>query len=477
VLIDGELRDPLSGATLDQVFPGNGQVVAQVARCAGDDVDAAVNAARRALDSGWSEMTARDRRRLLLGYARLINDHAAELARLQTLDSGMPLQMSQGFMLGPEMAADFFEFYAGCVDKEMGEVLPVYPTAGFDYTLRQPLGVVACITAFNAPLYLYAAKVGPALACGNTVVVKPSEVGATATLRLAELALEAGIPAGVVNVITGLGAECGEPLVTHPGIDAVSFTGGVATGRHIAKLAADGLKRVVLELGGKSANIVFDDGDVPLAAMLSAGMVAYGLSGQGCACATRALVHESKVEEFTQNAVGTMAFMAPGDPFDAATMAGPVISAKQLDRVLQYVARGREEGATVVCGGERVGGEFAEGFYVQPTVLLTTNDTRPAREEIFGPVLSVISFSDEDEAVRLANDCDYDLAGVITTRDVKRAHRVAAKVRAGTLGINNYSIAATTPFGGVRKSGYGREGSRHALADYSYVKNVFVDMS
>ena len=477
VLVDGEIRAPLSGRTLDHVFPGNGEVVGVVARCEAADVDAAVGAARRALDGGWRDMNVRDRRRLLLDYARLVAAHNEELARLQTLDSGMPIQMSQGFLLGPEMVADFIEYYAGLVDKEIGEVLPVYPGAGFDYTLREPLGVVACITAWNAPVYLFGAKVAPALAVGNTVVVKPSEIGSAATLRLAELALEAGIPKGVINVITGLGPECGEPLVTHAGVDAVSFTGGTATGRHIQRLAADSLKRVVLELGGKSASVVFEDADIAAAGMLSAGMVAYGLSGQGCACATRALVHQSMLEEFNQTVVSTMAFMTPADPFDPATMAGPLISDRQLERVLGYVEKGRAEGATVVSGGERLGGDLAAGFYMQPTLLLTSNQTTPAREEIFGPVLCSIPFSDEEEAIRLANDTPYGLAGVINTRDLKRAHRVAARIRSGTVGINGYSIQATTPFGGIKQSGYGREGSRHAIADYSSMKNVYVDLS
>jgi aldehyde dehydrogenase (NAD+) len=475
VLVDGEVRDPLSARTLDQVFPGTGGVVAKVAACDGRDVDAAVVAAQTALEGGWRTLNARDRRRLLLGYARLLLEHAEELARLQTLDSGMPMQMSAGDVIGSPTAADYFEFYAGCVDKPIGEVLPVYGNA-FDYTLREPLGVVACITAWNAPVYLYAAKVAPALACGNTVIVKPSEIGATATLRLAELALEAGIPKGVINVITGTGADCGEPLVTHDGIDAVSFTGGTSTGRHIAALTGARLKPTVLELGGKSANIVFEDGDIGLGAMLSAGMVAYGLSGQGCACATRALVQRSRLDEFTKTAVDTMAFMAPGDPFDPATMAGPLVSARQLDRVVGIVQRGVEEGVEVNCGGNRLGGDLAGGFFMEPTVLSTTNDSTPAREEIFGPVLSIIPFDDEEEAIRLANDTPYGLAGVVTTNDLKRAYRVAARLRTGTLGINSYSVQATTPFGGVKQSGRGREGSMQALDDYSSRKNVYVEL-
>jgi len=394
----------------------------------------------------------------------------------------MELQLAQLWeeLLGVRpvgVTADFFEFYAGLTDKAVGEVLPAYPAKSLDYTLREPLGVVACITAWNAPVYLFGAKVAPALACGNTVVVKPSEIGSAVTLRLAELALMAGIPAGVVNVITGLGSDCGEPLVTHPGVDAVSFTGGTETGRRVAALGAETPKRVVLELGGKSANVVFEDGDIGLGAALSAGMVTYGLSGQGCACATRALVQRSRIDEFLETAVGTMAFMQPADPFDAATMAGPLISERHLHRVLGYVEKGREEGAEVRCGGQRMLGGLASGFYVAPTVLLTSNDMTPAREEIFGPVLSVIPFDDEDEAVRLANDSPYGLAGVITTNDLKRAHRVALRLRTGTLGINGYSIQATTPFGGIKQSGYGREGSAHALADYSYLKNVYVELS
>jgi aldehyde dehydrogenase (NAD+) len=476
VLVDGVIRDPLSGKTTDQIFPGTGQVVGSTALCDSRDVDAAVGAARKALEGGWAEMNARDRRRLLLSYARVIEAHAEELGKLQTLDSGMPIQMSAGWILGPDMTADWFEFYAGLVDKAVGEVLPAYPNKALDYTLREPLGVVACITAWNAPVYLYAAKVAPALACGNTIVVKPSEVGATVTLRLAELALEAGIPAGVVNVITGLGEDCGDPLVTHPDVDAISFTGGTATGKRVAARAAESLKRVVMELGGKSANIVFEDGDIGLAAALSAGMVGYGLVGQACASATRALVHKSRIDEFIEGALGMMAIFTPADPFDPATMAGPLVSERQLQRVLGYVEKGRQEGAEVRTGGSRIEGDLAGGFYMEPTLLCTTNDTTPAREEIFGPVLSVIPFEDEAEAIRLANDTPYGLAGVIMTGDLKRAHRVAAQVKAGTLGINGYSIQATTPFGGVKQSGYGREGSAHAMADFSYTKNIYIEL-
>nr|MDQ6919872.1 aldehyde dehydrogenase family protein [Candidatus Dormibacteraeota bacterium] len=367
VFIDGEIRDPLSGRTQDQVFPGNGQVVGQTALGDAKDVDAAVAAAQKALEGEWGGLNVRDRRRLLLAYARLIDEHKDELGKLQTIDVGMPIALSGGWILGPEMTADFFEYYAGLVDKAVGEVLPVYPNNALDYTLREPLGVVACITAWNAPIYLYGAKVAPALAAGNTAVVKPSEIGAASTLRLAELAHEAGIPAGVVNVISGLGPECGEPLVKHEGGDAISFTGGTATGWRIAAMAAEGLKRTVLELGGKSANIVFEDGDINLGGALSAGMITFGTSGQYCAAATRALVHRSKMDQFLEAAVGMLAFMQPGDPFDPGTMAGPMISERQLERVLGYIEKGKAEGARVVVGGGRPA-QFDKGFFVEPTL-------------------------------------------------------------------------------------------------------------
>ena len=480
VLVDGLVRDPLSQRSVDQVFPGNGRVVAQVARCDAADVDAAVAAARRALESGdWPSLNARDRRRMLLAYAQLIEEHREELALLNVLDSGVPVQMSSSFNVGPDAVADMFQYYAGFVDKELGEVLPAYPGPAFDYTMREPVGVVTCITAWNAPIYLFGAKVAPALACGNTVVVKPSELGASATLRIAELAIEAGIPPGVVNVITGLGQECGEPLVAHPGVDMISFTGGVATGKRIAALAAQSLKRVVLELGGKSAVIVFDDADLSVAAMFGAGMVSYGMSGQGCVCTTRALVQADMLEEYSAQVASAMAWMQPGDPFDPATIGGPIITERQLERVLGYVDKGREEGATVVCGGNRLTeGAYADGWFMAPTLLSDVrNDMTPARDEIFGPVLCALPFTDEDDAVRIANDSDFGLGGVVMTRDLKRAHRVAARIKAGTVGINTYTMCASLPFGGVKQSGYGREGSRHTLADYSNLKNVLVDMS
>jgi aldehyde dehydrogenase (NAD+) len=474
VLVHGEFRDPLSGKTTDQVFPGTGQVVGKVALADENDVNAAVESANKA-QPGWADMNARDRRRVLLAFARLIDENKDELARLQTLDAGIAMQMSAGWPLGPEMTSDFLEFYAGTVDKEQGEILPTYPAPALNYTLREPLGVVACITAWNAPLYLFGAKVAPALACGNTVVVKPSEIGTASTLRLGELALQAGIPKGVINIISGLGPDCAEPLIKHDGIDAVSFTGSVTVGRRVAALAAETPKRVVLEMGGKSANIVFDDAEMSAAGSLSAGMVAYGLSGQGCACATRAIVQKSAMDDFLNTAVATMGFMQPGDPFDPMSMTGPVISERQLQRIQGFVDKGQEEGAELKLGGGRLD-NLTPGFYFAPTLLFGTNDMTPMREEIFGPVLSVIPFETEDEAVRIANDSPYGLGGVITTNNLTRAHRVAKALKTGTIGINGYSVGSTTPFGGVKQSGYGREGSAHALNDYSYIKSVYIDL-
>jgi aldehyde dehydrogenase (NAD+) len=362
------------------------------------------------------------------------------------------------------------------VDKLAGQTLPPYQ--GGDHmvlTLREPVGVVGAVIPWNAPLLLFAQKVAPALAAGCTIVVKPSEYATFAVLRLARLIADAGVPAGVLNIVTGPGEPTGDALINHPMIEKLSFTGSRAVGRKIMTAAAGTFKRVSLELGGKSPAVVFPDADVGTAAAVTMGTVTLGLSGQVCLAQTRALVHRDAVGEFLAAAemIGGMA--SYGNPFDPAVTASPLINARQLDRVLRLIAEGQAEGARLVCGGTRSEGELAAGNFITPTLFTdVSNDMTIAREEIFGPVLSVIPFTDEDEAVRIANDTEYGLAATVWTSDIKRAMRMTKAIRAGTVGINGYQLEPHAAFGGYRQSGLGREGGREAIESYTEVKTVLL---
>jgi aldehyde dehydrogenase (NAD+) len=478
--IAGEWVDALSGQTLPHIHPATRETTVTIARGRAADVDRAVRAARAAFDDGpWPEMSAQDRRRVLLKIAALVDEHAAALNRLQTLDNGMPIMFSSMHQVSASFLVDAFEYYAGWVDKVGGRTIPVYPGQAFDFTLREPVGVVAAIIPWNAPLVLLALKLAPALAMGNTVVLKPSELASLCALRFADLLQQVDLPAGVFNVVTGTGSEAGAALVSHPGVDKVSFTGGAETGRAVMRACADGLRRVSLELGGKSANIIFADAPDPeMAALSGVGAVAMGLSGQGCACVTRALVEDSIYDAFLERMQRVLALVRAGDPFDPSTTAGAIISERQLERVLGYIDAGRTEGARLLCGGERLDGELARGNFVAATIFADVrNDMRIAREEIFGPVLSVLRFRDLDEAVRIANDSPYGLAGQVWTADIQKALTVARKVRTGTMGINGYGVVPTAPFGGYKQSGFGREGGAESLDLFTEVKNVFVNLA
>ncbi|WP_199433356.1 aldehyde dehydrogenase family protein [Qaidamihabitans albus] len=478
--IDGQWGPAADGATWTHHHPATGEAVGDFASGGAADVAAAVAAARRAFDSGtWPNARAGVRIGVLHRYADLLRKHADELRALQALDNSVPLSFGSIYATSVGAAADVFDHHAGWVDKVGGQTLPPYQ--GGDHlamTFREPIGVVAAILPWNAPFLLFAQKVAPALAAGCTIVLKPSEYCTFSVLRMVELLAEAGVPDGVVNVVTGAGDPVGEAMITHPDVDKVSFTGSRAVGKHIVEASAGTLKRVSLELGGKSPALVFGDAsNVGLAAATVVGAVTMGLSGQACVANTRALVHRDVYDEFLGAAQGMAAAVTYGDPFDPGVISSPLINERQLERVLGYIERGKEEGR-LVTGGERLGGDLASGNFVAPTIFADVdNSATIAQEEIFGPVLAVVPFDDEDEAIALANDTEYGLGAGLFTADVQRAFRVSRRLRAGTVGINGFQIEPHLPFGGFKQSGLGREGGRTAFEAYTELKSVFMPLT
>ncbi|MGW4590972.1 aldehyde dehydrogenase family protein [Amycolatopsis thermoflava] len=480
--LDGQWGPGTGGDSWTHRHPATGEEIGEFAIATEADVDAAVASARVAFESGaWSNSRASTRVAVLHRYADLLREHAEELRSLQALDNSVPLSFSSTiYATSVGAAADVFDHHAGWVDKLGGETLTPYQ--GGDHlamTFREPIGVVAAILPWNAPFLLFAQKVAPALAAGCTIVLKPSEYCTFTVLRMVELLVEAGLPAGTLNVVTGPGDPVGEALITHPGVDKVSFTGSRAVGKHIVEASAGTLKRVSLELGGKSPALVFADApNVALAAATVVGAVTMGLSGQACVANTRALVHRDVYDEFLGAAQGMAQAMTYGDPFDPGVMASPLINAKQLERVLGYIEKGKAEGARLVTGGERLGGDLANGNFVGPTIFADVdNHATIAQEEIFGPVLAVVPFTDEDEAVRLANDTEYGLGAGLFTADVQRAFRVSRKLRAGTIGINGFQIEPHLPFGGFKQSGLGREGGKSSIEAYTELKSVYLPLT
>jgi aldehyde dehydrogenase (NAD+) len=479
--IDGTWCEASDGGAWTHVSPVTNEEVTTFSVASKEDIDRAVRAARRAFDEGpWPRMKGRERKAVLQRLVGAIYDHADELNRLQSLDNGIPLSFSSMYQVSGEFAADVFDHHAGWIDKLNGDTYPTWAGNDIQFiSLREPVGVVAAIIPWNAPLMLFAQKVAPALATGCTVVMKPSEYAALTAGKLASIIAELDLPPGVYNHVPGPGPTTGEALVTHPGVDKVTFTGSRATGRHILEASGKDIKRVSLELGGKSPSLTFADApSIDMAAMTAMGMVSMGLSGQGCVCQTRALVERSIYDQFVESAAGLAGMVSYGDPFAEGTTSGPIINTRQLERVMGYIGKGQEEGGRLVVGGDRPGGELAAGNFVNPTLFADVdNRMSVARDEIFGPVLSVIPFADEEEAVRLANDTDYGLGAGIYSSNISRAMRLSRAIRAGTVGINDYSVMPNIPFGGYKTSGLGREGGWGSIESFTEVKTVMIGLS
>ena len=472
LLIGGEWTDAASGATFATIDPATDQPLAEVPLAGAEDVDRAVAAAREAFDDGrWSEIDPRKRAKVLFVIADAIEEHAATIGQIDTLDNGKPV----GFAMAEAAhAAMVFRYYAGWADKVYGETNPTDPSA-FVYTIREPLGVCGQVIPWNFPTPMLAWKVAPALAFGNCSILKPAEETPLSALFIAKLCQEAGVPDGVLNVLTGDGETTGAPLVAHTGIDKIAFTGSTEVGRKIVAASSGNLARVTLELGGKSPAIVFPDADVP-GAVQGASFGIFWNTGQVCTAGSRLLVQHDMHDEFVGALQGAAESWAVGDGLDEGTMVGPLVSRQQLERVTGYLEIGKSEGAEVRTGGERVAG--TDGYFVQPTIFTGVKpDMRIAQEEIFGPVLSVLTFDDVDEAIRIANDTMYGLHATVWTKDLSTAHRVARGVRAGMIGVNLHPTNDPgVSFGGYKASGYGRELGPHSLNTYTQTKSVWVKL-
>jgi acyl-CoA reductase-like NAD-dependent aldehyde dehydrogenase len=475
LLIGGEWI--AAAKSFDTINPATGEVITQVAEAGPAEVDRAVKAARQAFDQRggpWQKMSASERGRLLWRLADLLEKNIEEFAELETLDNGKPIFESR--YVDMPMVCDVLRYYAGWASKLHGDTISARADA-FTYTLREPVGVVGAIVAWNFPLLLASWKLGPALATGNTVVLKPAEQTPLTALRLGQLAQEAGFPAGVVNIITG-GPETGRELVKHPGVDKLAFTGSTMVGREIMRSAADTMKRVTLELGGKSPNIVFADSDLDSAVKGATTGIFYG-KGEVCAAGSRLFVEKKVHDDFMGKLVERARKLKPGDPLHPKTRLGALVSEQQMNTVLGYIEAGKKEGARLLAGGNRASVDGGKGFFVEPTVFdAVNNGMKIAQEEIFGPVLAAIPFDDLDQVAELANQNMYGLAAAIWTNDIRKAHGMARRLKAGTVWINAYNLYdAALPFGGFKQSGFGRELGREALDHYTEVKSVWINLS
>jgi aldehyde dehydrogenase (NAD+) len=456
--------------TMDRIDPTTGQVLASFPIAGEREVDQAVQAARKAFPA-WRRMQPDERRRLLWNIARAIESHEDELNKLVALETGVPVSTS-----GMGLAIDHFEYYAGWVDKFEGELISTYPGNALDYVKYEPYGVIGAFVPFNGPFGNAAMKLAPAFAAGNCVVLKSPELSPFALMRLAEICREAGLPDGVLSVLSG-DKDTAQALIRHPDVAKVAFTGGPAIARSIMATAAESLKPVIMELGGKSANLIFEDADLDSAAQMAAMMSAVFYAGQGCLFPTRLMVQESVYDEVIERVAAITAGPTIGDPLDPATFMGPVISENAADRILSMVDAARNE-ARVVAGGERLETDLGGNSFIRPTVLADVdNNSTIAQQEVFGPVLAMMPFKDEAHALEMANATEHGLAAYVHTNDLKRAHRVADGLVAGWIGVNGFPpLVATAPFGGVKTSGFGREGGRAGIEEYVYHKNIYIPL-
>lgn len=473
MLIGGKWVAAKSGKTFETINPSNEEVLALVAEGDKEDIDEAVKAARKAFEEGkWPRMNPHERTRLLLRIADLVEKNAEQLAELETLDNGKTIFESKN--IDVPITAEVFRYYAGWTTKIYGETNPSAPDV-FNFTLREPVGVCGQIIPWNFPLLMASWKIAPALACGNTVVLKPAEQTPLTALRLGEIMLEAGVPEGVINIVTGFGPTAGRALVVHPDVDKIAFTGSTEVGKEIQRESAGTLKRISLELGGKSPNIIFPDADVN-AAVFGSMMGIFLNQGQVCCAGSRIFVQEGMYDQFTHSLSRMAQGLTLGDPFDPNVRMGPLVSKEQQERVLGYLNAGKSEGAKVTVGGER--GPQERGYYIKPTVFADVkNNMKIAREEIFGPVAAAIRFKDENDAVLQGNDTTYGLAAAVWTKDISRAIKVARSLKAGTVWINNYGMLdPITPFGGYKQSGFGRELGKYAIDLYTQIKSVYAKL-